>query len=73
MKLYTDSYDATLDKLFKKIIEAGILAYRYVRKSNPSLTAGNFLKKDENYFEILKDHLGSFRDEIPKIFSDAKI
>lgn len=67
MKLGTDSYNATLDKLFKEIIVRGNKAYNDKRKSNPSLTAGNFLKNDNNYYEILKDDWITLSDRIFEI------
>ena len=68
LKLYTDSYDATLDKLFSAIIENGFTAYSYEKKVNPSSTAANYLKKDDNYYNILKDSWYKLRKEIREIF-----
>ena len=67
LKLGTDSYNATLDKLFKEIIVRGNKAYNDKRKHNPSLTAGNFLKNDTNYYEILKDDWITLSDRISEI------
>ena len=72
LKLYSDAYDATLDKLFKAIINAGVTAYSYEHKNNESLTAANFLKKDDNYYEILKDNWDSLSATIQEIFNSSK-
>ena len=71
--LYTDAYDATLDKLFTAIIEEGFTAYSYRHDNEPSLTAANFLLKDDNYYEIFKKRWSVLRADIREIFSDAKI
>jgi len=42
MNLSTDSYDATLDQLFNKIINEGFTDYDNAHNNNPSLTAANF-------------------------------
>ena len=73
INLYTDAYDATLDKLFTAIIEEGFTAYSYRHDNEPSLTAANFLLKDDNYYEILKKRWSVLRADIREIFSDAKI
>ncbi len=72
MKLYTDSYDSTLNKLFTEMIEEGITIYSYAHENNPSLTAGNFLKKDDNYYTILRKRWAKLSKEIIKILEDAK-
>lgn len=72
LKLGTDSYNATLDKLFKEIIVRGNKAYNDKRKHNPSLTAGNFLKNDTNYYEILKDDWITLSDRIFEILGYKK-
>lgn len=73
VKLYTNSYDAILDKLFTAIIEEGITIYSDAHENDPNLTAGNFLKNDDNYYKILRKRWAKLCKEIPKIFSDAKI
>ena len=69
MKLYTDSYDATLDKLFTAIIEEGITIFSDAHDNDSSLTAANFLKKDDNYYKILRKRWAKLCKEIPKIFN----
>ena len=68
LKLYTDSYDATLDKLFKAIIENGFLIYSVAHDYNKSLTAANYLKKDDNYYIILNKCWSTLSDKIREIF-----
>ncbi len=72
LKLYTDSYDATLDKLFKVIIEQGFTAYSSEKKYNKTSTAANYLKKDENYYTILRDNWYTLNDKISEIFNSSK-
>ncbi|MBQ9488029.1 MAG: AIPR family protein [Selenomonadaceae bacterium] len=69
LKLYTDTYDATLDKLFSAIIEEGFTAYSYAHDNNPSLTAANFLKKDDNYYIILRKRWPKLGKEIREILN----
>ena len=70
VKLYTDAYDAALDKLFGAIIEEGITIYSLKCENNKSLTAANFLKQDENYYFILQKRWATLRKEIHKVFAD---
>ena len=70
IKLYTDAYDAALDKLFEIIIEEGATAYFYERKSKPNLTETNFMKNDKNYYEILFNRRSTLKREIQKIFAE---
>lgn len=72
IKLYTDDYDAALDKLFVAIIEEGVTIYSLKRdEQNKSLTAANFLKNDENYYLILRKRWPTLKREINRIFSEA--
>lgn len=72
MRLSTDSYDATLEQLFNGIINAGFTDYDNAHENNPSLTAANFLKKDDNYYTILRKHWRTLSPEIRKIFNVLK-
>ena len=69
IKLYTDAYDAALDKIFSAIIEEGITIYSLKAEDNKSLTAANFLKQDENYYFILKKRWAILRTAIREIFA----
>ena len=71
IKLYTDAYDSILDKLFSAIIEDGITIYSIKAEVNKSLTAANFLKRDENYYGILQRRWSTLRAAIRKTFSEA--
>ena len=68
LKLYTDSYDAALNKLFTAIINEGFTVYSFAHDNNKSLTAGNFLKKDENYYLIFEKRWRTLRTEIRATF-----
>ncbi|MBR5913280.1 MAG: AIPR family protein [Selenomonadaceae bacterium] len=72
MKVYTDEYDATLDKLFTAIIEEGITIYSDAHDDDSSLTAANFLKKDDNYYKILRKRWAKLNKEIREIFISSK-
>lgn len=72
MKLSTDSYDATLDKLFNEIINEGFTDYSNAHDNNPSLTAANFLKKDDNYYTILRKHWRTLSPKIREIFNMSR-
>lgn len=69
LKLETDSYDAALDKLFNAIINEGFTVYSFAHDNNKSLTAGNFLKNDNNYYRILDKRWRTLRTEIRETFS----
>ena len=52
-------YDAALDKLFSAIIDAGIINYNMACDNDATLTATNYLKRERNYYGILKNHWSS--------------
>ena len=68
LKLETDFYDAALDKLFNAIINEGFTVYSFAHDNNKSLTAGNFLKNDNNYYRILDKRWRTLRTEIRETF-----
>lgn len=68
IKLYTDAYDAALDKLFTAIIEEGTTAYSYAREGTPTLNETNFLKSDKNYYAVLQKRWSTLRRTINEIF-----
>ena len=72
MKLQTDTYDATLDKLFETIIDEGAAIFSDAHESNSNLAAANFLKSDKNYYKILKRRWSTLRRAIKEIFSEAQ-
>ena len=71
IKLYTDAYDATLNKLFKAIINVGTQTCVYAYKKGETLSARNFLQNDKNYYRILEDHWDTLQDSINEIFADV--
>lgn len=64
-----NQYDATLDQLFTVIINAGITSFSMASQYDSTLTATNFLKKDKNYYSILRNHWASINSDINRIFS----
>ena len=52
-------YDSALDKLFSAIIEAGIINYNIACEADSTLTATNYLKREHNYYGILRNHWNS--------------
>ncbi len=54
-----DSYDKVLHDLFMTIINFGFMSFG-VSQSNEASNASNYLKKDENYYSILKFSWTSF-------------
>lgn len=68
-----DEYEAVLDTLFNIIIEAGIISYTMASENDSTLTATNFLKKDKNYYTILRTHWKSIQTQINKVFADIQM
>lgn len=64
-----DLYDATLKQLFTTIINAGITSFSFASQYDSTTTASNFLKKDKNYYSILRNHWSSICTEINRILS----
>jgi len=52
-------YDSALNNLFSAIIEAGIINYNIACENDSTLTATNYLKRERNYYGILKNHWNS--------------
>ncbi len=52
-------YDEALNKLFTAIINAGIINYNIACENDSTLTATNYLKRERNYYGILKNHWNS--------------
>lgn len=65
-----DTYEAVLDKLFNTIINAGIISFSLASDYDSTLTATNYLKKDKNYYTILRTHWTTIQAEINQIFAD---
>ena len=67
-----DAYEDVLDKLFNTIIDAGIISFSMASEYDSSLTATNFLKKDKNYYTILRTHWATIQAKINQIFTDIQ-
>jgi len=65
-----DAYEAVLDKLFNAIINVGIVSFTMASTYDTTLTATNYLKRDKNYYTILRTHWATINGEIRRIFSD---
>ena len=63
-----DKYDEILLRLFRLIIKLGTHDLKIMKRSNETLTASNYLKKDANYIEILNNNWDSIAEGIKEIF-----
>lgn len=63
-----DRYDEILLRLFRLIIKLGTHDLKIMKRSNETLTASNYLKKDANYIEILNNNWDSIDEGITEIF-----
>lgn len=66
-----DRYDDLLDKLFTAVINAGITSFLMASRYDATLTATNYLKKDQNYYGILGDHWTNISAEIGQILGSV--
>ena len=71
IKLYTDAYDAALNKLFAAFIYNGTDIYSDARESSSKVTETNFFKDDKNYYKILKRKWRTLKREFNEIFSEV--
>ena len=67
-----DLCDSVLSKLFNVVISAGITCYVIARKYDNALTPTNYLKKDNNYYEILCAEWSKISADIKRIFAEAE-
>lgn len=67
-----DAYEAVLDKLFNTIINVGIVSFSMASNYDSTLTATNYLKKDKNYYTILRTHWATISNDIQRIFADIQ-
>jgi hypothetical protein len=51
------------------IVKAGITCYTMAHNYDDTLNATNYLKKDKNYYMILKSQWSALRDGMDEIFS----
>ena len=65
-----DIYDKILYKLFSVIISSGRRYYSVKKESDSTLNESNFLKRDNNYFAILKSDWENIETKINEIFGE---
>lgn len=63
-----NNYDELLYKLFSVIISSGRRYYSVKKESDSTLNESNFLKRDNNYFAILKSDWEQIEPKIKEIF-----
>lgn len=67
-----DKYDDILYKLFEIIISSGRRYYSVKKEVDSTLNESNFLKRDVNYFAILKSDWESIETKIIEIFKSIE-
>lgn len=65
-----DKYDELLYKLFMLIISYGFSSYMMAAEHEEGLNASNYLKKDRNYYSILRGNWMRIRRELESILND---
>lgn len=65
-----DKFDEVLYKIYDAIIKSGRKVYSSEHKHDSSLNESNFLKKDSNYYSILKIEWDDLSEKIQLIFND---
>ncbi len=65
-----DKLDEVLYKLFDAIIKEGRKLYSYKKEADSTLNESNFLKKDFNYYSILKKGWDEFPEKIRSAFGE---
>lgn len=68
-----DKYDEVLYRLFELIIMSGRRYYSIKKEADNTLNESNFLKKDSNYFAILKYEWDNIEEKIREIFNNIII
>lgn len=63
-----DSYDEILSRLFNIIIDKGVAVFSLASEYDSSLNATNFLKKDKNYYKIIKASWNELSRGIEEVF-----
>ena len=64
-------YEEILDQLFYLMIDEGTSYFSVAKDSDNTLTPTNFLKKDRNYYRILKAHWPKMSREIKRILKNV--
>ena len=67
-----DKFDDVLYRIYDTIIKSGRKCYSSEHNHDSSLNQSNFLKKDSNYYSILKIEWDDLSDKIQMIFSEIK-
>ena len=67
-----DLYEKTLSDLFTVIILSGFRYYQTVRRGDNSINETNFLKNDQNYYEILKTDWYEIEEKINNIYASRE-
>lgn len=67
-----DLYDSILFRLFEGIIKAGRRCYSQDKRYDSTLNESNYLKKDNNYYNILKIEWDNLKELIDNIFNELK-
>ena len=65
-----DKYDEFLYKFFVLFIKSGSSIFSVSRRHEPTLNETNFLKKDNNYYNILKDEWNRIHDDVQRIWNE---
>lgn len=65
-----DKLDKILYELFDSIIKSGRKCYSIDRRYDSSLNESNYLKKDNNYYSILKEEWDTLSEKISSIFDN---
>lgn len=68
-----DKYDEALNRLFNLIIQCGITSFTMASQYDTSLNATNYLKKDKNYYSILKANWFGLEPQIRSIFDNLSV
>ena len=64
-----DEYDKVLEKLFEIIINAGEEVYSTTKRFKPDINQTNFLKKDQNYYDIISTKWPHIKNDINEVFN----
>ena len=67
-----DKFDEILYKLFETIIKCGKTSYSYAKEKDNSLNESNYLKKDFNYYNILKKEWDNIVEKINEILDSIE-
>lgn len=67
-----DSYDKVLYQLFETIITSGYRYFNIKKEADNTLTESNFLKRDNNYYNILKSDWPSIWGAVNNIFQQME-